>query len=143
LAPGVGCCEVEWLPVAGYDGLYSVTYKKTVGPDNRAISMSTVDCKAKLLVSTDECDYEVYVSCPSGRSATRLLRPGFVPGTVINYIHPDDNAYAFSGRYLGTPSLAKLPGGTFWHQWTISRAERGKTSRRYSARLTAAQLGNT
>lgn len=40
------------------------------------------------------------------------MRTGGVPGTVINYLHPEDEECAFSGRYLCSPSLLKLPDGT-------------------------------
>ncbi len=45
------------------------------------------------------------------RSETRLVRVGFVPGKVINYLHPEDTAYAFSGTSVDSPSLVKLPTG--------------------------------
>ena len=57
-------------------------------------------------------DYEVYAERQDGaRSSTRLVRTGDVPGTVINYLHPEDDEYAFSGRYLCSPSILKLPDG--------------------------------
>ena len=45
------------------------------------------------------------------RSATRLFRTGHVPGTVVNYIHPDDYTYMPSGRSPASPSLVRLPNG--------------------------------
>ncbi|MGI6706534.1 MAG: sialidase family protein [Clostridia bacterium] len=45
------------------------------------------------------------------RSPVRFFRTGFVPGTVINYIHPDDYTYEPSGRSPASPSLVRLPGG--------------------------------
>lgn len=44
-------------------------------------------------------------------SNTRLVRTGSVPGTVVNYLHPLDEQYAFSGRSLCSPSIAVLPSG--------------------------------
>ena len=41
----------------------------------------------------------------------RLARCGDCIGTVVNYLHPDDDAYAFSGRYLCSPSLVRHPDG--------------------------------
>ncbi len=40
-------------------------------------------------------------------SEERLATPGPVPGVVIDYLHKD------SGRYIGSPSIAKLPDGTY------------------------------
>lgn len=65
----------------------------------------SVDCE-------DECDYEVYVERGDGaRSSVRLVRTGYVPGNVINYLHPEDDEYLFSGRYIASPSILKLPNG--------------------------------
>ena len=44
-------------------------------------------------------------------SSERLVRTGEAPGTVVNYLHPDDPEYAFSGRYLCSPSLLRLENG--------------------------------
>lgn len=58
-------------------------------------------------------DYEFYVErdCDGARSEIRLARTGAVPGRVVNYLHPDDRAYAFSGQYLCSPCLCRLPSG--------------------------------
>lgn len=60
---------------------------------------------------TDGQDYEFYLENDGGKSATGLARPGFVPGTVVNYLHPEDHKYEFSGQHLCTPSLMKHPDG--------------------------------
>lgn len=41
----------------------------------------------------------------------RLFRCGFVPGSIVNYTHPQDDTYLPSGRCLGSPSLLRLPDG--------------------------------
>ncbi len=59
-----------------------------------------------------QTDYEVYVERDDGeRSSVRLVRTGYVPGTVINYLHPDDEEYAFSGHYLCSPSVIRTKSG--------------------------------
>ena len=59
-----------------------------------------------------DCDYELMLesSCQGG-TARRLFRTGEVPGTVVNYLHPQDPCYQFSGRFLCSPSLVKAPSG--------------------------------
>ncbi len=59
----------------------------------------------------DDTEYELYVAAEQGRSDVRLFKTGAAPGVVVNYLHPEDPAYAFSGRYLCSPSLARLPTG--------------------------------
>lgn len=45
------------------------------------------------------------------QSPERLVQTGEVLGVPVNYLHPRDENYAFSGRYLCSPSLLVLPGG--------------------------------
>lgn len=57
-------------------------------------------------------DYEVRVARLNGAvGASRYVRPAPVVGTVINYLHPQDERYASSGRALCSPNLIKLPSG--------------------------------
>ena len=45
------------------------------------------------------------------KSPMRLFRTGYVPGTVVNYIHPEDYTFMPSGRSPASPSLLRLPNG--------------------------------
>lgn len=56
-------------------------------------------------------DYEFFVAAGEKKSRVRLVRTGASFGTVINYLHPDDLQYAFSGRYLCSPSIVRHPDG--------------------------------
>ncbi len=58
-----------------------------------------------------DTDYELYAETSLGDTPLRLVRPSAVPGKVINYLHPNDEAYAFSGQYLCSPSIVRLPSG--------------------------------
>ncbi len=60
---------------------------------------------------TEGLDYEFYLADGISESAVGYARTGFVPGTVVNYLHADDPKYSFSGQYLCTPSLLKHPDG--------------------------------
>ena len=60
---------------------------------------------------TKYVEYEFYVECAGVKSMSGYARTGFVPGTVVNYLHPTDTKYAFAGQYLCTPSLLKHPDG--------------------------------
>lgn len=61
----------------------------------------------------ENTDYEFYVACGQKKSRVRLVRTGqpVEGGTIINYLHPKDNVYAFSGHYLCSPSLIRHPEG--------------------------------
>ena len=56
-------------------------------------------------------DYKFYVQCGDKKSLVRLFRTGDYVGTVINYLHPDDNSYLFSGKYVCSPTMVRLPDG--------------------------------
>ena len=56
-------------------------------------------------------DYEFYVQSGDKKSRIRLARTGEAVGTVVEYLHPDDKAYSFSGQYLCSPSLVRHPDG--------------------------------
>ncbi len=58
-----------------------------------------------------ETDYAFYVSSGNQKSAVRLARTGKVYGTVVNYLHPADTAYSFSGQYLCSPCMIRHPDG--------------------------------
>jgi hypothetical protein len=60
---------------------------------------------------TSATDYEFFVQADGKKSRVRLARCGESIGSVVNYLHPEDEAYAFSGHYLCSPSLVRHPEG--------------------------------
>lgn len=67
-------------------------------------------------------DYEVYVQTDDKKSVVRLARTGTVPGIPVNYLHPDDPVYLFSGNYLCSPSILKLPDGRYLASMDVFKA---------------------
>jgi hypothetical protein len=47
----------------------------------------------------------------AAKSRMRLFRTGYIPGKVVNYIHPEDYTFMPSGRSPASPSLLRLPSG--------------------------------
>jgi len=96
----------------GADGSAHILYYRTRGEgeytavpvNGDSVTVSGLPC---------DTDFEAYISRTDSddRSAVRLIRTGFAPGLVVNYLHPDDTAYDFSGRYLDSPSIVRLPSG--------------------------------
>lgn len=107
IAPDENEVSLEWL-ACGEE--YSVFFRKR-GEGEFALAGKTRVCKYTLAGLDTETDYEFFVRSEAGRSRVRLARTGAVLGTVVNYLHPDDEAYAFSGRYLCSPSLLAHPEG--------------------------------
>ena len=60
-----------------------------------------------------DTDYELRLECAGERSSARLFRTGERAGggVTVNYLHPEDGFYAFSGQYLCSPSLIRAPQG--------------------------------
>ncbi|MBE6636136.1 MAG: exo-alpha-sialidase [Ruminococcaceae bacterium] len=112
LAPGELSIELEWFDTGKGAASYTLHIAKRGSEDHRAIDALpgtiTVDG-----LDTDT-EYEFYIESSLGkRSRTRLARTGATPEgcTVINYLHPDDCQYIFSGRFLCSPSLVRTASG--------------------------------
>lgn len=109
--PGEGKIGFDWLPVKS-DGAvkYIVHIRKRSESDYT--DYETDETSFVFTELENDTDYEIYVSTENAKSRVRLARTGFVPGdTVVNYLHPDDRAYSFSGNYLCSPSLVRHPDG--------------------------------
>ncbi len=110
LAPGKGSVTVEWLGMPEKE--YRVLLRERgadSSPDSRIVRGTAVS----LTGLKDGCDYDIAVCDPAAdtMSRVRLFRTGQAVGTVVNYLHPDDEAYAFSGRYLCSPCIIRHPHG--------------------------------
>ena len=111
LAPAEHTVRLEWFD-RGEDSDYKLFWRARGENDwsacNTAPGITQIDGLAT------DTDYELYIESASGRKSNlRLARTGKIPeGTsVINYLHPEDEQYLFSGRFLCSPSLVKTPGG--------------------------------
>ncbi len=107
LAPAERSIRVEWL---GGEHRYELYCRKR---DEGAFVCvgQTADTFFDIPVPNTDTDYEFYVQAGEKKSRIRLARAGKVEGTVVNYLHPDDAAYSFSGGRLASPSLVRLPDG--------------------------------
>ena len=108
VAPGETEIFFEWLP-EGEKTAYTVLFGKR-GGEMRVLGR-TQACAYRVSGLEEDAEYQFQVRCEHGASRVRLARTGAVPGTVVNYLHPDDPCYAFSGRYLCSPSLVRHPMG--------------------------------
>jgi len=123
IAPGDKSITVEWLPVdkeiKQYEVQYIIEYKES-GTSHKKEKNIAKRKKTSITITNlkNGVDYELSVHVQDKRtnkllasSSVRFVRPGKIPGTVINYIHPDDYTYSFSGRSPASPSIVRLPNG--------------------------------
>lgn len=108
IAPGPGVIHLEWLK-EDLD-TFEIYYRKR-GEEAFLLSGVTAGDQWDIAGLQDETDYEFYVACKDKKSRIRLARTGEAVGTVVNYLHPEDEVYSFSGRYLCSPSLLRHPEG--------------------------------
>ncbi len=112
LAPGRTDIELEWFDL-DFCGRHILAWREKDSP--AAFKTKLVKQKTFSLQELKaDTDYEFYLAREnaSGRSDLRYARTGEIPGVVVNYLHPEDPFYDFSGRSLCSPSLVQLPDGT-------------------------------
>lgn len=109
LEPSKTRVTVEWLRPDGFNGDFRVCWRIKGGFETAEVPVSATSYTIKGLSAA--FDYEIYVTAGELRSAVRLVRPSDVAGKVVNYLHPEDTAYAFSGRYLSSPSIVRCANG--------------------------------
>ena len=108
IAPFACGFTCQWLP-ASSEGEYIVR----CAPRGEALQEvgRTKDCAFTLRGLEDHRDYAFQISRGDRASRLRLVRTGEAVGTVVNYLHPQDDCYSFSGSALCSPSLLRLPDG--------------------------------
>ncbi|MDR1060365.1 MAG: glycoside hydrolase [Clostridiales bacterium] len=114
IAPTRFGARLEWFD-RGYGGGHTLCFRRHRG-ESPMEEVALAGPEAVLDGLAEECDYEMFVrrDGAEGKSMLRLFRTGFVPGdAVVHYLHPLDDAYAFSGKALCSPSIAILPSGRF------------------------------
>ena len=74
----------------------------------------------------ENIDWEFYVTDGNKKSRVRLARTGESVGTVVNYLHPDDRAYSYSGSYLASPSFIRHPDGYLLSSMDVFKGDGGQ-----------------
>lgn len=107
IAPDETGIHFEWLPT----GEECDVFCRKRGEGDYVFVGSTAKNSFDITELCPDTDYEFYVISGKGKSRIRLAHTGAPIGTVVNYLHPDDGVYSFSGNYLCSPSLVKHPDG--------------------------------
>jgi len=111
IVPTMDSVSLYWLETEG-DESYKIVYRKR-GEEAFLPAGETKACSFTVENLVTDTDYEFQVSHGEKHSRIRLARTGESVGTVVNYLHPEDNCYSFSGHALCSPSLLKLDDGTY------------------------------
>ncbi len=111
IEPGVNGFRFEWFD-RGFAGDHTVSYRKYKSLKEETV-LKVKDPRVSIEGLEEEQDYEFTLRRvgAGGQSETRVVRTGFVPGKVVNYLHPMDDQYAFSGKALCSPCIVRLPSG--------------------------------
>lgn len=111
IAPFEDGFEFEWFDKSPANA-HTLYYGKRGSEEKNAVAIS--DSVVHVAQLEANCDYEFYIESEDGRrSNLRLVRTAKPPAdtTVINYLHPEDGQYDFSGNYLCSPSIARVKSG--------------------------------
>ncbi|MBQ8510667.1 MAG: exo-alpha-sialidase [Clostridia bacterium] len=111
LAPDANGFTFEWFDRVGGNMPHTLVWGERDGVMRR---QPIADRVVRVDGLEEGREYEFRVEASDGRvSSRRLLRTCAIPeGTsVINYLHPEDGQYDFSGRFLCSPSLARTKSG--------------------------------
>jgi len=108
VVPSSSSIHFEWLVNDGE--IYDIFYKKREA-EKFVHYGKTEACFCDITNLEEGFDYEFYVQSGEKKSRIRLARTGEAVGTVVEYLHPDDRAYSYSGQYLCSPSIIRHPHG--------------------------------
>ncbi len=111
LQPRANGVYLDFIDNGAQGARHTLFYRLRGEGDYIAVPLET-SMSASLSGLGKEQDYEFYIEREGGsKSETRIFRTGGVHGDIVNYLHPDDETYSFSGRYLCSPCLCRLPSG--------------------------------
>ena len=104
--------EIQWFDHGQPEGGHALYYRGYASLKEWNIFPLEGDtARIENLIEEHDYEFKVVRTNGTGESGVRLARTGFVPGTVVNYLHPEDKTYAFSGHSLCSPTIVKLPSG--------------------------------
>lgn len=107
IVPHMDRIHLEWLTAADSYEIFC----RPRGEGDFLRAGSTCGTEFDILGLAVDTEYEFYVAAGAKKSRVRLARCAENVGSVVNYLHPEDEAYDFSGRFLASPSLVRHPDG--------------------------------
>ena len=109
IAPSKNAIHFEWLALEE-SSEYEILCRRR--DSDRYVSCGKTSSNEFDIVGLEEnTDYVFYVRSGDKKSRVRIAKCADAVGTIVNYLHPDDPCYSFSGRALCSPSLVRHPDG--------------------------------
>lgn len=109
VVPSENTIHLEWLGNFGKCEIF--VKERSCG--NFVLAGTSETNEFDILNLKTDTEYEFFVRSGDKKSRVRLARCNISVGVPVNYLHPDDKAYDFSGKCLCSPSLLKHPDG-YW-----------------------------
>ena len=111
LRPGDGCIEVEW-----YDKDPNARHELCIRDEKdfcRIVPAQSNHLRVDGLKNDETYTFTIQ-DCDHARrcSETRMAVVAPVVGLPVNYLHPQDECYSFSGHSLCSPSILRMESGT-------------------------------
>lgn len=126
LRPGRDFCEVEWVDPVNLQGPHTAVIEQEGGilrrqplEGGRVLLADLTPGETYTVTIEDDGDH-------SRRSDRRLVTPGDIIGRPVNYLHPEDTAYWYSGNSLCSPAIVKLDSGRLLVSMDIYRPRYGQ-----------------
>lgn len=121
LAPQKEGFAFDWFDRSAPDGAHTLYYRKRDTEDAFTPCPITA-AKACVTGLANNTDYEFYLENALGkRSCLRLVRTGDAPAdaVVVDYLHPQDMQFDFSGHSPAAPSIVRTASGALLASSTI------------------------
>lgn len=110
VAPMETSITFDWLPLEDGQNKYSV-YVKRRDKEEFVLAGTTESTTYTIENLQENSEYEFYVTCGELKSRTRLARAGKSFGSIVNYVHPEDRCYGYSGYCPANPTMIRHPEG--------------------------------
>ena len=121
VAPSKDSIHFEWLKEE--EAEFNIYYRKRDTGDF-VLAGKTTGTEYDITNLYVDTDYEFYVEANGKKSLVRLARCAEAVGTVVNYLHPEDEAYKHSGWSLCSPSLVRHPEGFLFASMDVFKGTR-------------------
>ena len=121
VVPSKNAIHFEWLALEE-DAEYEILCRRR-DTDQYTLYGKTFSNEFDIVGLDENTDYVFFVRSGEIRSRVRIARCAEAVGTVVNYLHPDDPCYSFSGRALCSPSLVRHPDGHLLASMDVFKGE--------------------